>query len=335
MTEQNAIDSEFLHRAISLAQRGMGHTRPNPPVGAVIVKDGVVVGEGWHKKAGTDHAEVAAIKNAARRGVKSLEGATIYVSLEPCSKRGRVGACTDAIAASGIKRVVYACGDPNPVNRGKAKKALAKCGIECTLFPNPKSYVRRLAHDIIRPFEKHIKTGLPYVTVKIAMSLDGKICDDKGNAKWISSPEARKFTGKFRSSAADAVMVGAETVRKDDPLLLSHEKANPDLIRVVISKSGKLPKNARVFTEGANPTFVYKSPEEALSALGEMGVLHVFCEGGLKLASYMAEQNLVDTWLTVLSPIVIGSRSIENAVRGFRPVFVGGKGVDVISFFEK
>jgi diaminohydroxyphosphoribosylaminopyrimidine deaminase/5-amino-6-(5-phosphoribosylamino)uracil reductase len=108
MTEQNAIDSEFLHRAISLAQRGMGHTRPNPPVGAVVVKEGIVVGEGWHKKAGTDHAEVAAIKNAARRGVKSLEGATIYVSLEPCSKRGRVGACTDAIAASGIKRVVYA-----------------------------------------------------------------------------------------------------------------------------------------------------------------------------------------------------------------------------------
>lgn len=334
MTEQNAIDSEFLHRALALARRGMGHTRPNPPVGAVIVKNGKIVGEGWHRKAGGDHAEVAAMKNASRKGVKSLKGAEIYVSLEPCSKKGRVGACTDAIASSGIKRVVYACPDPNPANRGRARKVLAAQGIDCILFPKRDSYVRRLARDIILPFEKHIKTGLPYVTVKIAMSLDGKICDRYGNAKWISSPEARKFTGKFRSSV-DAIMVGAETVRRDDPRLLPYDKANADLIRVVISKSGRLPANSRVFTEGPNPTFVYKSPEEALKALGDMGVLHVYCEGGLKLASYMAENGLVDTWITVLSPVVIGSRSIDRAVRGFRPVFVDGKGADVISFFEK
>ena len=123
-------DAEYIERAIELAARGLGHTRPNPAVGAVIVKGGKIVGEGWHKKAGGDHAEVAAIKNAARRGLKSLKGATIYVTLEPCSKPGRVGACTDAIVAAGISRVVYAVPDPNPKNCGKAKRALAKAGVK-------------------------------------------------------------------------------------------------------------------------------------------------------------------------------------------------------------
>ena len=134
MTHRPSRAEDFLSRAIELAMRGLGHTRPNPPVGAVIVKGGKIVGEGWHRKAGGDHAEVAAIKDARRRGAKSLSGATIYVTLEPCSRPGRVGACTDAIAASGISKVVYAATDPNPKNRGKAARALAKAGVECVRF---------------------------------------------------------------------------------------------------------------------------------------------------------------------------------------------------------
>ena len=124
-------DAGYMARAAELGARGMGHTRPNPAVGAVIVCGGGIAGEGWHKKAGGDHAEVAAIKSARRRGVKSLAGATIYVTLEPCSRPGRVGACTDAILASGIKRVVYAVPDPNLVNCGKAQKVLRAGGVEC------------------------------------------------------------------------------------------------------------------------------------------------------------------------------------------------------------
>lgn len=299
-------------RALQLAANGMGHTRPNPPVGAVIVRGGEVVGEGWHKKAGGDHAEVAAIRNAKRRG-KSTEGATIYVTLEPCSKPGRVGACTDAIVAAGISNVVYAATDPNPKNRGRAKRVLAKSGVRCERFSGDAKLIRA-ADWLIRAFRKHVTTGLPFVTVKIAMSLDGRICDNWGDAKWISSENARKCTGQLREKV-DAIMVGGETVRRDDPSLLSHGRQNDDLIRVVVSKSGRLPKNAQVFTDGApNRTLVFDDARKALEELGAMGVMHVLCEGGLKLAVSLAEQGLVDEWISVVAPKVIGSRRVKDAV---------------------
>ena len=299
-------------RALQLAANGMGHTRPNPPVGAVIVRGGEVVGEGWHKKAGGDHAEVAAIRNAKRRG-KSTEGATIYVTLEPCSKPGRVGACTDAIVAAGISNVVYAATDPNPKNRGRAKRVLAKSGVRCERFSGDAKLIRA-ADWLIRAFRKHVTTGLPFVTVKIAMSLDGRICDNWGNAKWISSENARRCTGRLREKV-DAIMVGGETVRRDDPSLLSHGRRNDDLIRVVVSKSGRLPRNAQVFTDGApNRTLVFDDARKALEELGAMGVMHVLCEGGLKLAVSLAEQGLVDEWISVVSPKVIGSRRVKDAV---------------------
>lgn len=303
-------DDEFMSRAVELASRGLGHTRPNPAVGAVIVRDGRVIGEGWHKKAGGDHAEVAAIKNAKRRG-NPTEGSTIYVTLEPCSKPGRVGACTDAIVAAGIARVVYAVIDPNPKNRGRARRVLAKHGIKCERLEGPLSIK---AAKLVAPFAKHVLTGMPYVTVKIAMSLDGRICDDWGDAKWISSEAARRETGRMRERV-DAIMVGGETVRRDNPSLLSHGKPNPDLIRVIVSRSGKLPKDAQVFIDGApNETLVFDDARKAMIELGKMGVAHVLCEGGLKLATSLAEQGLVDEWVTVLAPKVIGSRRIGEAV---------------------
>ena len=299
-------------RALQLAANGMGHTRPNPPVGAVIVRGGEVVGEGWHKKAGGDHAEVAAIRNAKRRG-KSTEGATIYVTLEPCSKPGRVGSCTDAIVAAGISNVVYAATDPNPKNRGRAKRVLAKSGVRCERFSGDAKLIRA-ADWLIRAFRKHVTTGLPFVTVKIAMSLDGRICDNWGDAKWISSENARRCTGRLREKV-DAIMVGGDTVRRDDPSLLSHGRRNDDLIRVVVSKSGRLPKNAQVFTDGApNRTLVFDDARKALEELGAMGVMHVLCEGGLKLAVSLAEQGLVDEWISVVAPKVIGSRRVKDAV---------------------
>lgn len=305
---------EMMRIALDEAQKGVGHTRPNPPVGAVIVRGENILGKGYHKKAGKNHAEVAAIKDAKKRG-NDINGATIYVTLEPCSKPGRVGACTDAIIAAGLKEVIYAVPDPNPKNRGKAKRALAKAGIECRKLKENEDYYSILrAKRLIVPFTKHITTGMPFVTVKIAMSLDGKICDNKGNAKWISSEDSRKTTGYLRE-VVDAIMVGAETVRKDNPSLLSHGKKNDDLIRVIISKSGKLPKDAQVFKDGKNETLVFPDPMTALRELGKRGVMHVLCEGGLKLATSLAEAGHVDRWTQVVAPIVIGNKPLKEAVR--------------------
>lgn len=302
---RKAADEKFLLRAVELARKGEGHTRPNPPVGAVVVKNGRIVGEGWHRRCGADHAEAAALKDARRRGTDPA-GCELYVTLEPCSRPGRVGACTDAIAAARIRRVVYACGDPNPVNRGRAARILRKAGIVCERHPLDE------AERILRPFAKHVTTGLPFVTVKIAMSLDGRICDLNGDAKWISGAATRRLTGKLRERA-DAIMVGGETVRRDDPSLLSHGRRNDDLVRVVVSASGDLPKTAQVFTDGKNPTLVMDGAdglENMLKELGRRGIMWVLCEGGLTLARALADEGLVDEWITVLSPSVIGNRPV-------------------------
>ena len=332
MSDEETADLNFMHAAVMEARKGLGHTRPNPPVGAVIVKDGRIIGKGYHHTCGCDHAEVDAIKNACRRK-NDTTGATIYVTLEPCSKPGRVGACTDAIIAAGLARVVYGAVDPNPTNCGKAKRALARRGIACERL-DPRSSQAALCRDLIRRFRKHVTTGLPYVTVKLAMSLDGKICDDDGDARWISSAAARKRTGALREQV-DAIMVGGETVRRDNPSLLSHGKRNDDLVRVIVSKSGKLPKTAQVFTDGApNKTLVFDDAKKALVELGRMGLSHVLCEGGLKLAVSLAEAGLVDEWITVLSPVVIGNRPIAKAIRPFTPQDEIHEGPDVVCWFS-
>ncbi len=293
-------------------------------MGAVIARNDKIIGEGWHRRAGMDHAEVAAIRNALKSSSR-LASSTLYVTLEPCSRPGRVGACTDAIAAAGIGHVVYAIPDPNPKNRGRAKRALARHGISCECWAMDRGtggeeVLRRrdcvrIARELIAPFAKHVTTGLPYVVVKLAMSMDGRICDDKGDAKWISSAVSRRRTGLMRSEV-DAIMVGAETVRRDDPSLLCHQKRNDDLIRVVVSKSGRLPKEAQLFTDGApNETQVFDDAREAVVELGRKGVTSVLCEGGLALARSLADLGLVDEWHTVVAPVVIGSMPITKVKR--------------------
>ena len=295
-----------MRRAIALAWRSAGHTRPNPPVGAVVVKGGRIVGEGRHRRCGGDHAEVAALKVCT----SSPKGAAVYVTLEPCSKPGRVGACCDALIAAGVKRVVWACADPNPTNRGKAARILRRAGIATA-----HGLCADEATAVIRPFAKHVTTGLPFVTVKLALSLDGKICDDFGSARWISSAQSRRFTGKMRESV-DVVMVGAETVRKDNPSLLCHTRRNDDLWRAVVSRSGALLRGAQVFTDAAKDrTLVFRDAAEAVRELGRRGFMHILCEGGLGLARSLAAAGLVDEWITVLAPIVIGDGPLASAMR--------------------
>lgn len=321
-TVHHEDDVQFMRRALSLAMKSRGHTRPNPPVGAVIVKDGVIIGEGRHVRCGADHAEVAAMKSAARRGCPT-RGATVYVTLEPCSKSGRVGACCDALVAAGVKRVAWAVPDPNPKNASRAARVLGRSGIltECwnRSCEEGKRACAGIARELIAPFAKHVTTGLPFVTVKIAMSLDGRISDDYGDAKWVSSAWARRETGKLRERV-DVIMVGAETVRKDNPSLLSHGRRNDDLFRAVVTRSGNLPPEAQVFTDTARErTTVFKVGVDGLRGvmrqLGERGFMHVLCEGGLELARSLAAEGLVDEWITVLAPKVIGHCHIASAVR--------------------
>ncbi len=320
-------DAVYLQMALAEAWKSAGHTRPNPPVGAVVVKGGTVIGKGRHRRCGGDHAEVAAMKDAIRHLPERLRhrphplaGSTVYVTLEPCSRPGRVGACTDALVAAGVSRVVWAASDPNPVNRGRAARILARAGIEGALFkgkvpPAGDGPRGRDVASLIAPFAKHVATGLPYVTVKLAMSLDGRICDCRGEARWISSAASRRATGRLRETV-DAVMVGAETIRCDDPSLLCHTRRNDDLWRVVVSRSGSLPSAAKVFTdEACDRTLVFPDPRVALEELGRRGFLHVLCEGGLALARSLAKEGFVDEWLTVLSPVVVGDSPLADAVR--------------------
>lgn len=299
-------ERKYMEEALALAWTCAGHTRPNPPVGAVVVKDGSVIGKGCHRRCGGDHAEVAALKDCG----ESPRGATVYVTLEPCSKPGRVGACTDALAAAGVRRVVWACPDPNPKNRGRAARILRSAGIEAG-----SGLCRAEAERLIAPFARHVTTGMPFVTVKLAMSLDGRICDDSGRSRWISSGKSLAWTAKLRERV-DVVMVGGETIRRDNPSLLCHTMRNDDLWRAIVSRSGDLPSASAVFTdEAAGRTLVYRDPREALEDLGRRGFMHVLCEGGLGLARSLAAARLVNEWISVTAPIVIGSSPLDQAFR--------------------
>ena len=317
--QESVSEIFFMNRALALAARSSGHTRPNPPVGAVVVRDGAVVGEGRHVRCGADHAETAALKSAERHG--GARGATVYVTLEPCSKVGRVGACCDALIAARVSRVVWAIPDPNPKNAGRAARVLRSAGIETECWARSRNVEKtacvKEALRLIAPFAKHVKTGLPFVTVKLAMSLDGRICDDSGDARWVSSERARKATGRLREHA-DVIMVGAETVRKDNPSLLSHGRRNDDLYRAVVTSSGALPLEAQIFTDAARDrTLVFKPDGRRLRGvledLGAKGFMHVLCEGGLRLARSLAREGLVDEWITVVAPKVIGEDPIGSA----------------------
>lgn len=326
----------WMAEALALARRAEGLTRPNPPVGAVIVRHGRVVGRGFHRKAGDAHAEIHALREAGDKA----RGATLYVTLEPCSTWGRTPPCTDAIKAAGLARVIVGCRDPNPAHAGRGIRILRNAGI---------AVVDRVceaeAKALIDAFGKWITQKKPVVTLKLGMTLDGRIADRKGGSRWITGRKARMNVHALRRRV-DAIMVGVGTAIADDPSLLPAPARGRKPYRVIVDSRGRLPLRSKCLRDGhagqtvvattkrAKASFVTSVRKAgaavvvlpsvrdrvALSALmrelGRMGIMHVLCEGGGELAATLVREKLVDEFLFFMGPKLLGGAGAIPAIGG-------------------
>jgi diaminohydroxyphosphoribosylaminopyrimidine deaminase/5-amino-6-(5-phosphoribosylamino)uracil reductase len=338
---------DYMAYSISLAELALGYTSPNPAVGAVIVRDGIVVGLGHTQQPGSEHAEVMALNQAG----EMARGATMYVTLEPCCHHGKTPPCTDAIINSGISELHVAVIDPNPIVNGRGISALEAAGV--------KTYIgeyEEKAREINEGYFKFITTGIPFVIAKFAMSLDGKIATRIGDSKWITTDESRNYAHGQRH-IVDAVMVGANTVITDDPQLTTRgysgkggrSKLQP--LRVIIDGKGRVPADAKVFSEPGKTLvaisdtrenreklnikregteyIAFKAKDctidlsEVLKCLGNRQITTVMVEGGSKLLGYFFDHALVDKVLAFIAPLIIGGAEAKTAV--------GGKGVEKVS----
>jgi diaminohydroxyphosphoribosylaminopyrimidine deaminase/5-amino-6-(5-phosphoribosylamino)uracil reductase len=319
-------DARFMRLALRLGRRGIGRTSPNPPVGAVVVAGATVVGRGHHRSAGAPHAEIEALHAAGARA----RGATLYVTLEPCAHHGRTPPCTDAIITAGVRRVVFGTRDPNPSVTGNGMGRLRTAGIEV------EGGIEQAACDeLIAAFRKHVTTGLPLVTLKLAASLDGRIATASGESRWITGEDSRRFAHRLRA-AHDAVLVGAETVIHDDPALTCRVGGGRNPLRVVLDGRLRVPLCAQVLTNtSATATLVctgrgapvskvrrmrqqgvevLRLPDRAgsigmkqlMRALGRRGVMSVLIEGGATVAAAAISAHVVDRVLIFYAPKLIG-----------------------------
>lgn len=320
---------------LALVHAKNGRPSPNPHVGAVIVKDGELVATGHHERAGSDHAEIAAIRAA---GVKAA-GATLYVTLEPCNHVGRTEPCTDAIIGSKLARVVVGCRDPNPHVEGQGIEKLRTAGIEVVLGVR-----EQIARGVIAPWTKHITTGLPYVSLKLALSLDGRIATRSGNSKWITGPDARAKVHLLRARC-DGCAIGIGTAIADDPRLTVRDAPGDSPVRVVLDTKLRLPHELRlVQTAREVPTLVIcgqdapPEAEEALVALGveviraptssegridatlalrliaQRGIVTLLVEGGAELSGSLLAGRLADELHCFIAPLLLGPRGRPGAV---------------------
>lgn len=313
-------------RAVVLATRALGRTSPNPAVGAVVVRNGRVVGEGWTRPVGGPHAEVVALRRAGTRA----RGATLYVTLEPCAHHGRTPPCADAVVAAGVARVVVAVGDPNPRVRGRGLAKLARAGITVT-----RGILAAEAGAVSAWFRHYIVRRRPFVVLKLAASLDGRIATSTGESRWISGPQARRWVHELRNRV-DAVMVGSGTVLADDPALTCRVRGGRDPLRVVVDGGLRISPRARMLREASTaptlvattsraPTARKRALERAgadvlvvpgrgprvdlatlLDLLAERGIVSVLVEGGGDLAAAMLRARLVDRVAIVTAPLLLG-----------------------------
>ncbi len=330
-------DVRFMREALNLARRARNNcTSPNPAVGALIVKRNSVVASGWHRRAGSAHAEVLAFSDAKSKGV-DVKGASLYITLEPCNHTGRTGPCTEAIIASGIKKVFIGSKDPNPKVSGRGVGALRRAGIEVTT-----GVLKGECLALNAWYVKYITTGLPYVTLKLATTLDGKIATKAGEARWITGKEARTHAHAMRA-ASDAVLVGSGTAVADDPSLTVRHVRGRSPMRVLIDTTLKTPLESRLF-EGADadgglvvfttkkapkkrvgaaralgarvivfePTKDGVSLKRVLRSLGSLGVANLLIEGGAAVAASALKAGLVDRAAFFIAPIILGGDALAG-----------------------
>lgn len=338
-------DRQFMERALALAEKGRGLTNPNPLVGAVLVADGRIQGEGYHAGAGREHAEVVAMREAVgAETTGKLSGSTLYVTLEPCCHEGRTPPCVDAIVASGIGRVVVAAVDPSPRVNWKGVKGLRAAGIEVVWAEGDLSYRAKRQNDA---FRRHVLQGLPFVTYKYAMTLDGRTAAESGHSRWISGEESRERVHRMRSWS-DAVLVGAGTVREDDPTLTVRGRpVEKQPVRAVIdpSLSISLESNlmrtvdqgpvmivcsraaspsARRSLENAGAEVVeipdedrgYPQPRTVARTMAERGLQSVLLEGGPTLAGAWWDEGLIDRVVAFVAPVLVGGPDSPGPLPG-------------------
>jgi len=323
----------MMKRALSLARRGRAWVAPNPMVGAVVAKNDQIIGEGWHKRFGSPHAEVIAIQAADNR----VKGADLYVNLEPCSHFGKTPPCADFIVESGIKRVVASIIDPNPLVNGRGFERMKEAGIEVEVGLSADK-----ARELNQPYLKKAETGMTWVTLKIAQTIDGRIASVTGHSRWITSKAGRRYVHMMRATH-DAVLVGAGTVRADDPMLdVRHVKGrNP--IRIALDTNFSIPDDCKLLnTPDTGPTIVFGSPDdgklpgwaeypnveavivpknndglidlrEVLEEISRKKISSLMVEGGSKIWTAFLEEGIVDKVEMVIAPVILGHGI--NAIR--------------------
>jgi diaminohydroxyphosphoribosylaminopyrimidine deaminase/5-amino-6-(5-phosphoribosylamino)uracil reductase len=284
-------DRRHLERALELAERGRGTTRPNPVVGAVVVKDGEVVGEGWHERPGAPHAEVVALAAAGARA----RGATLYVTLEPCAHHGRTPPCVDAVVEAGVARVVAAAPDPDPRTNGRGLARLREAGIAVEAADEEVAARARRQNEA---FRTAVALGRPFVTYKVAATLDGRVAAPSGEARWISGEESRRLVHELRA-ASDAVAVGMGTVRADNPRLTARDVGAKRQPRRLAFGQGPLP-------EGSDLELVEGPLEDELRRLAGDGVQSLLLEGGPTLAGAFLRADVIDKLVLFLAAKLAG-----------------------------
>jgi diaminohydroxyphosphoribosylaminopyrimidine deaminase / 5-amino-6-(5-phosphoribosylamino)uracil reductase len=341
---QSTIDSQYMNLALRLAKKGYGTTNPNPMVGAVLVRNHKIVGQGYHHYPGGDHAEIFAINQAGNK----TRGATLYITLEPCCHYGKTPPCTDRIIQAGISRVVVASSDPNPVVYGKGISRLRQAKIKVDV-----GLKEHESKKINESFFKYIQTGLPFGILKLGMSLDGKIATRTGESRWITSAKSREYVHYLRAGV-DAVMVGETTVLKDNPELTvrlsKYDGKQP--VRVIVCGAAEIPLSARVFQntsaktvlvmtnrvpisrrkkylDAGIPVWIIPGKKEQVNLsklfqkLGKEQVQSVLVEGGSGIAWSCLSAGVIDKLVFFIAPKLIGGKEAPNAI--------GGKGIDKLN----
>lgn len=305
-------DEEFMRAALAEARRGLGHTSPNPAVGAVIVRGGKIVARGYHHRAGLPHAEIEALRALPKPAL--AKGATIYVTLEPCSTHGRTPPCVNAIIAAGFRRVVIGAIDPNPAHAGRGVEILRAAGIAVT-----SGVLETECRALNAAFNHWIVTKLPLVIAKAGMSLDGRLTRPPGEGQWLTNATARKDAHQLRAQV-DAILVGAETVRRDNPrLTVRGVRGARQPWRIVMTRSGNLPKDAHLFTdEHRERTLVYrgKSLRAVLRDLGKRQITSVMIEGGGGVLGEAFDRRLVQRAHFYVAPLLCGGPAVVLSGRG-------------------